>query len=463
MRSIRDPVHGFVHLTEAEVKLLDSRPLQRLRGIRQLAFANLVYPGALHTRFDHSIGVTHVAASLADALELKTEDAELVRLAAILHDIGHGPFSHVSELALERYAKRDRLPENLRREKIHEIVTAHLIRTDRQIDRCLGRDRCDQVAQLLLEGHGEPVLRSIVSGPLDADKQDYLLRDSRFCGVEYGVFDIHQLHRSLTIGGMEGEKQLMIDPDGVHAVEQYVLAKYYMTRNVYCHRVRLITDQMITRAIVVGCERDEIPSLRDLYTLDDPDEFVARYMEWDDARLLESFAGEAAKTKGKCYDMFSRLRQRRLLKRIFRCRLRELREDVRETVLGLAAAGDDARRSQVEAGVAEVLGELTRQKIDPDFVIAHAYDIRSVREASGDDEGGILVDRRPSPRAFDQESALFASIDAGYVDGYLEIYAPVAWGTRAEREKLVNRSFHPVREVIESQASESKGRTDENI
>ena len=88
----------------------------------------------------------------------------------------------------------------------------------------------------------------MVSGPLDADKQDYLLRDSKFCGVQYGMFDLHQMQRSLVTVGDDDEEELMIAQDGVHAVEQYVLAKYYMTANVYRHRVRLITDTMIGRA-----------------------------------------------------------------------------------------------------------------------------------------------------------------------------------------------------------------------
>ena len=100
LHRVRDPVHNFVHLHDKEMKLVDTPVFQRLRGIRQLAMANLVYPGALHTRFDHSLGVCHVAGLMAVELGVEGEDVELVRLAALLHDIGHGPFSHVSENSL---------------------------------------------------------------------------------------------------------------------------------------------------------------------------------------------------------------------------------------------------------------------------------------------------------------------------------------------------------------------------
>ena len=150
---VRDPVHNFIHLRDVEIKLLGTPLLQRLRGIRQLAMANLVYSGALHTRFDHTLGVCHVAGMMAERLELNANDTELVRLAALLHDLGHGPFSHVSEYALEIYADRNVLPAEQKKEKIHEVITAHLIRNDQNIQRFISEDRRNQIVQLLSTGH----------------------------------------------------------------------------------------------------------------------------------------------------------------------------------------------------------------------------------------------------------------------------------------------------------------------
>ena len=232
-RRIRDPIHGFVRLTSDEADIVETSVFQRLRGIRQLAFANMVYPGALHTRFDHTLGVFHVTSLLCDVFGFSEEDQRLVRLSALLHDLGHGPFSHVSENALEIFADRGKLEDRLQGEnpaKIHELLTQDVLRTNTDVNDIVGKTTLGKIGSLLSHGYGEPILKSVVSGPLDADKQDYLLRDTYFCGVKYGIFDLQQLHKELQVveDPTQG-KQLMISSDGVHALEQFVLAKYYLT------------------------------------------------------------------------------------------------------------------------------------------------------------------------------------------------------------------------------------------
>ena len=224
---IRDPIHNFLVFPDDFEVLLNSKVLQRLRRIRQLAMADLVYPGALHTRFDHTLGVTHVAGQMAQHLQIEGEDLRLVQLAALLHDVGHGPFSHISEVSLARFADRGTLKPEQKGEKIHELVTASIIEKNEELRGILGDYPVENIVTLLGEGTDRPILKQVVSGPLDADKQDYLLRDSRFCGVQYGVFDLHQMQRSLVPVGDDRDEELMIARDGVHAVEQYVLAKYY--------------------------------------------------------------------------------------------------------------------------------------------------------------------------------------------------------------------------------------------
>ena len=452
---VRDPVHNFVTLREIEVKLLATPLVQRLRGVRQLAMANLVYPGALHTRFDHSLGVCHVAGMMAERLDLNDDQTNLVRLAALLHDLGHGPFSHVSEHVLDRYAKRDVLPPEQKKEKIHELVTAHLILNDPEIARYLSPDMRQQVVRLLGPGHGPPILRSIVSGPLDADKQDYLLRDSMFCGVQYGVFDLQQLHRTMVKVGHDDEVGLMIDPDGIHALEQFVMAKYYLTSNVYRHRVRLVTDQMLVRAIVLGIEVDKQADLRAIYTFDNSADFFKRYIALNDGRLMFQF-DSSAKPKTKCGDLLTRLQNRQLHKRIFSARLDEFADPaLRKALQDLSKHGQDAVRRKVEAALAAVLKDQLKLDVDPDYVIVHAFDIKSVRTTAKNDEASIMIARRPNPVPFDQDSTLFKSIDARYEDGFVEIYAPVTWTTPTERGRILEKLKQPIRDGIEAVTKES--------
>jgi len=456
---LRDPVHGFIQLHADEVKLIDTPIFQRLRRIRQLAMASLVYPGAVHTRFDHSLGVCHVAGMLAAELGLDSDEVRLVRLAALLHDLGHGPFSHVSEPLLERHADRSRLPAEQKKEKIHELITAHFIRTDPALAMRAGPARGEEIAHLLLAEFGQPALKNIVSGPLDADKQDYLLRDSRFCGVAYGLFDIHQLHRSLVLYGAEDHQQLMIRPDGVHATEQYVLAKYYLTTMVYRHRVRLITDQMIVRALTLGIEVDQIEQLRCLYFFDGSDEFFENYKQWDDERLLLACtSAELAHTA--CAQLMGRLLDRRLLKRVFLARIgREEDSALREVLGNLPKPEHSARRSEIETEAARLLAKVTRQQVDKRFVIVHVFDIKSVRTTSRNDEAGILVATAPQPRPFEQESTLFASINEEYDDQFVEMYAPVEWETHTARDRLLETLRRPMEELIRAACTGVKGET----
>jgi hypothetical protein len=437
---VRDPVHNFIALRDKELALLGTPVMQRLRGIRQLAMANLVYPGALHTRFDHSLGVMHVAGLMAEALEgLIPDEVELVRHAALLHDVGHGPFSHVSEYALGRYADHDTLRPEQKQEKIHEIV------------RILGKLDCRKITKLLGEGRGQRALRSIVSGPIDADKQDYLLRDSYFCGVPYGVYDMDQMHRSLVLQGPEGDKEIMVRPNAIHAIEQYVLAKYYLACNVYSHKVRLITDQMIVRAIVLGIEKDDNEELRKLYTFDNTEGFVEAYSKWDDARFMQKFC--LATKPSRCKDMLGRLLQRRLLKRVFHEKTKKFSAEAGDTLRKLAEGRERELQEEVERCIAEELERVVGASVDPDYVILHVFDRRSVRETSRNDEKGIMIAREPEPVFFEQESALFASIDPLHLEEFVEVYAPLAWETETVRNKTIRDAEQPIRKAIEEMCS----------
>lgn len=448
--SFRDPVHNFIRFGLEEVKLINLDVLQRLRGIRQLAMASLVYPGALHTRFDHTLGVAHVAGQMADELNLDPEDRTLIRQAALLHDIGHGPFSHVSEYALERFADRSALSEDVKKDKIHEVITGHLIRTHPTIVQRLGEETCDRVAQLLSSGVGDPILKSIVSGPLDADKQDYLLRDSLYAGVNYGVFDIHQLQRSIVCELIDGQKELLIRADGVHAIEQFVMAKYYLTTMVYRHKVRLVSDQMIFRAILLGVEKDGIAELARLYRFKHTPKFYENYLTWNDAKFMDRF-GERGPKGAKCTELVQRLARRHLLKRVYYAPAKEFNAESKERLLAIGKPKNAEIRREIEAELASALTSEFNAPVDPDFTILHTYQIKSVRESSRNDEASILVARAGQmPGNFEDESVLFSSINERLADEYVEVYAPVTWSDHAERTRHLNSVTPILKEIISS-------------
>jgi HD superfamily phosphohydrolase len=383
---------------------------------------------------------------MARELGLGADDTELVRLAALLHDLGHGPFSHVSEKSLSRFADASKLPPGQKVEKIHELITAHLIRRDRDVLRILGADTCERVTRLLAEGYGHPAMKAIVSGPLDADKQDYLLRDSRYCGVTYGVYDIHQLHRALKLGGDTDERDLRIAPREEAAVEQFVLAKYYMTTNVYRHRVRLITDQMLTRAIALGIEVDNIEELGKLYRFDNTEVFVDHYIQWDDARFLREFR-DPRFANTNCGKLVQRLAERRLLKVVFRDQLKQFTPGAREALLNLA---DDLNtRKRLEEALAEAINGVVPDHVNPHFVIVNPVNIKLDPTIARNDEASILVDYPSGPRQFETVSALFVALIQGFSEKFIEVYAPVHWSNPTEKKQLMGKLDTAIRKAVE--------------
>jgi HD superfamily phosphohydrolase len=235
--SLRDPVHGFVRADALEAALINSRPVQRLRFIHQLGFTFLVFPGAEHSRFSHVLGAMHLAGRVSDALCTKSEgllpggsrapERRLARVAALLHDLGHAPFSHSAEDLFEGGID-------------HEDMTRRLLSTP-EIEEIFARYGegigTGDVARLLAGGGGptDRLLAKIVSGELDVDKMDYLLRDSLYCGVRYGTYDLERLlDTMLPLKDPEtGEWGVGVEEGGVHALEALVMARYYMFTQVY--------------------------------------------------------------------------------------------------------------------------------------------------------------------------------------------------------------------------------------
>jgi HD superfamily phosphohydrolase len=237
--SLRDPIHGFIRADPLEAALINSRPLQRLRTIHQLGLTFLVFPGAEHSRFSHVLGAMHLAGRAYDALctrgggllpaGVKARERRLARAAALLHDLGHAPFSHSAEELFSGGIDHEEMTRRM-------IASPEMARIfERFGDGIAPAD----VLRLLTGGHGggpvERLLSQIVSGELDVDKMDYLLRDSLFCGVRYGNFDLDRLLETLLPieDPKTGSLGVGLEEGGVHAVEALVMARYYMFTQVY--------------------------------------------------------------------------------------------------------------------------------------------------------------------------------------------------------------------------------------
>ena len=418
MQELRDPVHGFVQFNETELEILNLPIMQRLRRIRQLAFANLLYPGAVHTRFDHSIGVFHVAGLLAKTLKVSDEDAQAVRLAALLHDAGHGPFSHVSEELLERYGPESREAET--DGKVHERITLKLVTERPEITERLGSVLLDRIGNVLRRQGNSTLLSELISGAIDADRQDYLLRDSYFCGVKYGIYDIGRLHNTLRVieDTSQGDFFLGIAEDGIDALEQFSLARYHMTQQVYRHRVRLITDAMIIRAISTGIDDEGIDDLSRLFQYEPSSNYVENYVKFDDNRLIQLCLRTST---SKCRELFTRLINRDLFKLVFHVRTSEFSEPARNRLVNLRENPTVCGR--VEERIAELLN------LDRRDVIVNTYFIRSAREQTRGNEGELpIYPANPDQptRLFSDASPLFRNLNPTMDDSFVDIYAPLA-------------------------------------
>jgi len=230
MLTIKDSVHDHIEVEGVAEALLDTPAVQRLRHVSQLGTVSLVYPSANHTRFEHSLGVYHLANRALDSLNVEGEAGERVRAAALLHDVGHGPFSHNVEGVTHRHTGKyhDDVGELLTRGEVGDVLREH--------------DLDPGTIAGLVGGEGR--YGQLVSGELDVDRMDYLVRDAHHTGVPYGTIDHERLVRALTF--VDGE--LVLDEGNVQTAESLLLARALMNPTVYTHHVAQIGKAMLRRA-----------------------------------------------------------------------------------------------------------------------------------------------------------------------------------------------------------------------
>ncbi|MFA6226014.1 MAG: HD domain-containing protein [Methanoregula sp.] len=250
LKIIKDPVHGYVEVEEFALALLDSPALQRLRYIKQLGFSYLVYPGANHTRFEHSLGTMFLADVACRRFGLLDDERRLVVAAALLHDIGHGPFSHASEPLMERFLHRTH-------DDIELIVEEHV----GSLLRTLGIDPEELCAVV----KGKHPLSGIIHGDLDVDRMDYLLRDAYFTGAPYGTVDAQRLIRYL----IRTDEGTVLDENGVNAAESLLIARTLMRPAVYYHHVSRIGESMFQLAVLEHLTGATDAAAQKLLTMDD--------------------------------------------------------------------------------------------------------------------------------------------------------------------------------------------------
>jgi HD superfamily phosphohydrolase len=333
---VHDPVHGSIRVSGLDMRLLDSAELQRLAQIKQLGLANLVFPGANHTRLEHSLGACTIADRLAVELDLDEEDRTRLTAAAILHDVGHGPFSHTLEGAVFSELGFDHVEHSRRiirgeaealprgeREELGSPKAVHQLVEEEGLDPA-------EVASLLEGGKGptifdfapdgnrgeglDPVnrhLRQIIHGVVDVDQIDYLMRDSHYTGVAHGVIDVDRLLQTLVLS--DGE--LAVKRGGVSALEGMLVARGLMYSSVYFHKTARIAELMLARAV----ERNANPQL------------MRRVMSLTDGELM----AELSDLDGT-RDAVLRLKYRRLHKAAYQLHISDATEAQKESMMDLS-------------------------------------------------------------------------------------------------------------------------------
>jgi len=337
---IRDPVHGYVKMTEVERELIDSPFVQRLRRIHQLAGSYLVYPGATHTRFEHVVGAMHVAGQIAESLardsEMPADQIQEVRIAALLHDVGHGPFSHMYEEVLSesnRASHEDISQRVILETSIRDILNRNGFSPKKMSEFAVGRQKTKS-----------PFMNEIIAGSLSADMMDYLPRDSYFTGVEYGKVDAQRVIDSLHVA----EGHLVIDDAALYAFEALLLARYEMFKAVYFHRTVRAAEVMLVRSMKLS---DSVLGLTDLSDL-------GRYLELTDEVVLQKLVNLEPSTPRlkEARRLATDFRDRKLVKCAF-----EKVVQRKERIVGRLFADEDARAKTV-SDIAKAA------KVDPDHV-----------------------------------------------------------------------------------------------
>lgn len=356
IKYVRDPVHGYIGMTDVEKQVIDTLPLQRLRGIKQLSVTYITYPGADHSRFSHVLGTMHLAGQIAENLRrsvsLNDDEWQMVRLAGLLHDVGHGPFSHSYEEILVKYRNLNHEQmgrEVLEKSELSDVLKSCGFRPAEIIELTFGKPKCEK-----------QYLRQIIASQVDADKMDFLLRDSYFTGVEYGHIDVNRLIQAMEVI----KNEIAIDLKALYALEAFMIARYEMFLAVYYHHSVRAGAVMLHKAM------DYAHELLGLTTFKNVDEFLCL----DDPSLMTHLrelnsknvdAADRASAE-KARDMTMRLDRRELLKMAYQRDVHVKDEYIAKLL------SDEAVRHQKEVEIAQKAG------INPEYIVVDVPTLDSI-------------------------------------------------------------------------------------
>ncbi|MED5452384.1 MAG: HD domain-containing protein [Candidatus Thermoplasmatota archaeon] len=347
MKVINDAIHGQFRIEGVRADLLSTPEMNKLSHIKQLGLAHLVFPGAHHTRFEHSLGVSHIAGMMAESLGLDEHETDTVQAAAMLHDVGHGPYSHTLEHILHERGGMDHMSITegiivgdydvlregeeksvLDRKSVPDILECHGLDPKEVAGLIRGPGAGGTERSLSAWAAGKEnfvdqdlTLAHLVHGPVDCDQLDYLLRDSHFTGVKHGIVD----HRRLIMCLERHSGDIAVEEGGLPALEGMMMARALMYSAVYFHRVTRVTEVMLSRA--VERSSDSLPDSIDLQRRVDAEVWEAL-----------SSAGDYAQ------DMIRRLKYRQLLKVCTSRRREDLSEQQVTNLLSIVQNSENRRQ-----------------------------------------------------------------------------------------------------------------------
>jgi HD superfamily phosphohydrolase len=292
---IVDPIHDFIRVYDHELNIIDTPIFQRLRRIRQLSGAHLTYPAAQHTRFEHSLGAMHIASQAGQALNekgiLKLDDIEILRLAGLLHDIGHGPFSHLFEEVIQqkKFSHEDFGKEIILKSEIGDSLSKN------------GYDK-KLITKVAFGDSKLQFMNEIISGALSADMMDYLLRDGYFTGAEHAQIDHKRITQSLDVH----QKKLSLEKSALYSFESMMHSRYQMFKAVYFHKTVRAAEVMLLEALRLSSDEFGFTSFK-----------INEYVKLTDEYVLSMLISSKSSKLKRARQFAEDYQNRKLLKCVF--------------------------------------------------------------------------------------------------------------------------------------------------